>query len=156
MRAAGKWVYLYRAVDSTGSTIDFLLSAKRDANSAKRFLQKALVSAGCRSPRVINVDGNPSYPKAIAELKRSGALSRRCRCRPVRYLNNIVEQDHRAVKRRVRASQGFRSFRCAARTLQGIETVNMIRKGQIRWLAKGDIAGQVAFFARLFGIQTTS
>jgi len=156
LRVAGKWVYLYRAVDSTGATIDFLLSARRDAHAAKRFLQKALVSTGCRSPRVINVDGNPSYPKAIAELKRSGQLSRRCRCRPVRYLNNIVEQDHRAVKRRARASQGFRSFRSAARTLQGIETVNMIGKGQVRWLAKGDIAGQVAFVSRLFGIQTAA
>jgi transposase, IS6 family len=69
--------------------------------------------------------------------------------KPVRYLNNIVEQDHRTIKRRVRASQGFRSFPCAARTIQGIEVLNMIRKGQVRWLAKGDIVGQVAFVARL-------
>lgn len=135
----------YRAVDSTGATIDFLLSAKRDAPAAKRFFQKALRSVGHPRPRVINVDGNPSYPKVIAELKSTGELGRRCRCRPIRYLNNLVEQDHRAIKRRVRASQGFRSFHSAARTIQGIETVNMIRKGQIRWLAKDDIAGQVAF-----------
>jgi transposase, IS6 family len=95
------------------------------------------------------MDGNPSYPKAIAELKKTGELGRRCRCRPVRFLNNIVEQDHRAFKRRVRASQGFRSFRAAARTIQGLEMVNMIRKGQMRWLAKGDIVGQVAFVAGL-------
>ena len=101
---------------------------------------------------MINVDGNPAYPKVIAELKRAGELGRRCRCRPVRYLNNIVEQDHRAVKRRVRASQGFRPFAAAARTIQGIETVNMIRKGQVRWLAKDDILGQVAFVRRLFGL----
>ena len=138
LRVAGKWTYLYRAVDSTGATIDFLLSAKRDAAAAKRFLQKALRSVGHPRPRVINVDGNPSDPKVIGELKRVGELGRHCRCRPVRYLNNIVEQDHRAVKRRVRASQGFRSFDAAARTIQGIETMNMIRKGQIRWLAKGD------------------
>ena len=80
-RVAGRWTYLYRAVDSTGATIDFLLSAKRDALTAKRFLQKALRSSGNRRPRVINVDGNPSYPKAIAELKKAGDLSRRCRCR---------------------------------------------------------------------------
>ena len=152
LRVAGKWTYLYRAVDSTGATIDFLLSAKRDAAAAKRFFQKALRSAGHPRPRVINVDGNPSYPKVIAELKHSGELGRRCRCRPVRYLNNIVEQDHRAIKRRVRASQGFRSFRSAARTIQGIETVNMIRKGQVRSVAKDDIAGQVAFVAGLFGL----
>ena len=152
LRVAGKWTYLYRAVDSTGATIDFLLSSRRDAAAAKRFFQKALQSLGHPRPRVINVDGNPSYPKVITELKRTGELGRLCRCRPVRYLNNIVEQDHRAIKRRVRASQGFRSFDSAARTLQGIETVNMIRKGQVRWLAKNDIAGQVAFVVGLFGL----
>jgi transposase-like protein len=101
---------------------------------------------------VINVDRNPSYPNVISELKRTGELGRRCRCRPVRYLNNIVEQDHRAVKRRVRAMQGFRAFPSAWRTLQGIETMNMIRKGQVRWLPKDDIAGQAAFVGRLFGL----
>jgi len=152
LRVGGKWTYLYRAVDSTGATIDFLLSARRDAAAAKGFFQKALRSLVHPRPRVINVDGNPSYPKVIAELKRTGALGRRCRCRPVRYLNNIVEQDHRAIKRRVRASQGFRSFLAAARTIQGIETVHMIRKGQVKWLPKDDIAGQVAFVAGLFGL----
>src|SRR6478735_8711828 len=146
-----KWTYLCRAVDSTGATIDFLLSASRDAGAAKRFFQKALRSVGHPRPRVINVDGNPAYPKVISELKQSGELGRRCRCRPVRYLNNIVEQDHRAVKRRVRAMQGFRALHSAWRTLQGIETINMIRKGQVRWLAKGDITGQVAFINGVFG-----
>jgi IS6 family transposase len=153
-RISGKWTYLYRAVDSTGATIDFLLSAKRHAAAAKRFLQKAL--QGHPRPRVINVDGNPSYPKVIAQLKKTGELGQRCRCRPVRYLNNIVEQDHRAIKRRVRASQGFRSFRCAARTIQGIEMVNMIRKGQVKWLAKGDIVGQVAFIGGLLGLRAAA
>ena len=152
VRVAGKWTYLYRAVDSTGATIDFLLSARRDAAAAKRFLQTALRSPGHPRPRVINVDGNPSYPKVIAELKRTGELGRRCRCRPIRYLNNIVEQDHRAIKRRARASQGFRAFHSAARTLQGIETMHMIRKGQIRWLPKDDIAGQAAFVSGLLGL----
>ena len=118
------------------------------------FSRKHCVRRVIPRPRVINVDGNPSYPKAISELKRSGELGRRCRCRPVRYLNNIVEQDHRAVKRRVRASQGFRAFHSAARTLQGIEAMNMIRKGQVRWLPKGDIAGQAAFVGHLCGLST--
>jgi transposase, IS6 family len=156
LRVGGKWSYLYRAVDSTGATIDFLLSARRDAAAAKRFLQNALRAFGHPRPRVINVDGNPAYPKAIAELKRTGELGRRCRCRPVRYLNNVVEQDHRAIKRRVRAMQGFRAFHSAWRTIQGIETVNMIRKGQVRWLEKGDIVGQVAFVGRLFGLTATA
>ena len=103
-------------------------------------------------PRVINLDANPAYPKVIHELKQTRELGRRCRCRPVRYLNNVVEQDHRAIKRRVRASQGFRSFHAAWRTIQGLETMNMIRKGQVRWLQKGAILGQVAFIAALFGI----
>ena len=100
--------YLFRAVDSTGDTIDFLLSPRRDVGAAKRFFQKALCSAHHPRPRVVNVDGNPAYPKAIEELKRTRELGRRCRCRPIRYLNNVVEQDHRVIKRRVRAMQGFR------------------------------------------------
>jgi transposase, IS6 family len=153
---SGKWTYLYRGVDSAGYTIDFLLSARRDVAAAKRFFQKALRSPGHPRPRVINVDGNPSYPKVITELKKNAELGRRCRSRPVRYLNNIVEQDHRALKRRVRASQGFRSFQSARRTIQGIETMNLIRKEQIRWLAKGDIAGQVAFVLGLLGLATAA
>jgi transposase, IS6 family len=89
-------------VDSTGATIDFLLSETRDLTSARRFFQKALAAPGHRRPRVINVDGNPSYPKVIEELKRERVLGRRCRCRIVPYLNNIVEQDHRSIKRRVK------------------------------------------------------
>jgi transposase, IS6 family len=93
IRVAGKWTYLYRGVDFTGATIDFLLSATRDAAAAKRFFQQALRSAGCSRPRVINVDGNPSYPKVIAELKRAGELGRRCRCRPVR-----LPEQHRRTR----------------------------------------------------------
>jgi transposase-like protein len=151
-----KWTYSYRAVDSTGATIDFLLSARRDANAAKRFFQKALRSPGHPRLRVINVDGHPAYPKATSELKRAGELGQRGRCRPVRYLNNIVEPDHRSIKRRVRASQGFRSFHSAARTIEGIELINMIRKAQVRWLAQGDIAGQVAFVTRLFDLTSAA
>jgi len=153
-RVAGKWTYLYRAVDSAGDTIEFLLSAKRDAIAAKRFLQKALRSPGHPRPRVINVDRNPSYPKAISELRRTGHLGRRCRCRPIRYLNNVVEQDHRAIKRRLRACQGFRSLAAAQRTIQGIETMNMLRKGQVRWIAKGDIAAQAMFVEDILGLTT--
>src|SRR5208282_5705363 len=113
----GRWRYLYRAVDSTGATVDFLFSAERDAAAAKQFFQKALKAPGHPRPRVITVDGNPSYPKVIAELK----------------------QEHRGIKRRVNASQGFRSFEGAWRTIQGYEAVHMIRKGQVRWLRKGDV-----------------
>ena len=135
IRVKGKWTYLYRAVDSSGATIDFLLAARRDAAAAKRFFQKALAAPGHPRPRVINVDGNPSYPKVVTELKQEGKLGRRCDCRVCPYLNHIVEQDHRAIKRRVNASQGFRSFYGARRTIQGYEAVHMIRKGQVRFVS---------------------
>ena len=150
---AGEWTYLYRAVDSTGATIDFWFSAQRDAAAAKRFFQRALQAPGHPRPRVINVDGNPCYPKVIAELKEERKLGRRCRCRTCPYLNNIVEQDHRAIKRRVNASQGFRSFDGAWRTIQGYEVLHMIRKGQVRWLPKGDVVGQVLFVNETFGLK---
>src|ERR1700720_1918245 len=130
IRVKGKWVYLYRAVDSTGATIDFLLSAKRDAAAAERFLAKALGGENHPVPRVINTDKHAAYSPAIAELKADETLEKNCRHRPVPYLNNVLEQDHRAIKRRVRASQHFRSFCAARRTLAGYEAIHMIRKGQ--------------------------
>jgi IS6 family transposase len=96
-------------VDSAGDTIDFMLSPKRDLTAAKLFFRLALSGATGRRPRVINVDGHPAYARAIADLKRSGDLGRRCRCRPSPYLNNIIEQDHRFIKKRIAASLGFRS-----------------------------------------------
>ena len=89
----------------------------------------------------------------MEELKQEGKLGRRCRCRTCPYLNHIVEQDHRAIKRRVNASQGFRSFHGARRTIQGYETMHMIRKGQVRWLPKRDVTGQVLFINEIFGVK---
>jgi transposase-like protein len=153
IRVAGDWNYLYRAVDSRGATIDFWFSAERDAAAAKRFFQRALQAPAHPRPRVINVDGNPSYPKVITELKQDQILGQRCRCRRCPYLNNNLEQDHRAIKRRVNASQRFRSFDGAWRTLQGYEVLQMIRKGQVRWLPKRDVIGKVQFVNEIFGLQ---
>src|ERR1700756_3737927 len=130
IRVKGKWVYLYRAVDSTGATIDFLLSAKRDAAAAERFLAKALGGENHPAPKVINTDEHAGYPPAIVRLKSEETLEKNCRHRPVQYLNNVLEKDHRAIKRRVRASQHFRSFWAAWRTIAGYEAIHMIRKGQ--------------------------
>jgi IS6 family transposase len=141
---------LYRAVDSAGDTIDFLLSPKRDRLAAKGFLQLAL--SGHSRPRVINVDGHPAYLAVIGELKQSGELGRKCRCRPSPYMNNIIEQDHRFVEKRVVASQWFRSVDGALNTIAGYEAMNIIRKGQIRWLAKGDIVGQARFIEGTLGL----
>jgi transposase, IS6 family len=171
------WTYLYRAVDSEGNTLEFLLSPTRDAEAAKRFFLKALHStAGSASqacpveekvtqptapahpnptqsaPRVINVDKNAAYPKAIAQLKAAGILPESVELRQVKYLNNLVEQDHRFIKRLVKPGMGFFSLETAGRTLQGYEVMHMIRKGQVRGVGKGDITGQVAFIASLFGV----
>ena len=138
VRVAGKWTYLYRALDSEGNTVDFLLSPHRDRVAAKHFLQLALGRVRHLRPRVINVDGHPAYPSVIAEWKQTGQLPKSCRCRRSRYLNNLIEQDHRFLKKRIVASQGFRSVEGALHTIQGYEAMHMIRKGQIRWLRKGD------------------
>lgn len=138
VRVAGTWTYLYRAIDSSGNTIDFLLSPKRDLTAAKAFLQSATLQVDARRPRVINVDSHPAYPGAIEELKRSGELGRNCRCHRAPYLNNILEQDHRFVKKRMISSQWFRSVDGALRTIAGYEAMNIVRKGQIRWLPKAD------------------
>jgi IS6 family transposase len=146
IRVKGKWVYLYRAVDSTGATIDFLLSAKRDAAAAERFLAKALGGENHPAPRVINTDKHAAYPPAIAELKADGVLDENSKHRPVQYLNNILEQDHRAIKRRVRASQHFRSFWGAWRTIAGYEAIHMIRKGQAGCSTAGAEVGLLHHF----------
>jgi transposase, IS6 family len=152
VRIAGNWAYLCRAVDSEGATIDFLLLPHRDLAAAKLFLRLALSGAGCVRPRVIKVDGHPAYARAIAELKQASELGRRCRCRPSPYLNNVIEQDHRFIKKRIAASLGFRSGDGAWRTIEGYEAMHMIRKGQVRWLAQGDGIGQRQFIHGLFGI----
>jgi transposase, IS6 family len=152
VRVAGKWTYFYRALDLEGNTIDFLLSPQRDRLSAKYFLQLALWRVGHLRPRVINLDGHPAYSSVIAELRQTGELSSSCRCRPSLYMNNVIEQDHRFIKKRIVASQGFRSAEGALNTIQGYEAMHMIRKGQIRWLKKGDVAGEVHFVNRAFGL----
>ena len=151
VKIAGRWAYLYRAVDSAGETIEFMLSPKRDLIAAKLFLRLAL-SGGAPRPRVINVDGHPAYATAIADLKQSGELGRRCCCRTAPYLNNIIEQDHRFIKKRITASLGFRSVEGACRTIEGYEAMHAIRKGQVRWVAKGDPVAQGQFIHTIFGI----
>lgn len=113
VRVKGRWRYLYRAIDSKGATTDFLLSAFRDADAAKRLFRKALGDRSHPQPRVINTDPAPIYGSAVPDLKKEGTLRKRRRHRPVQYLNNILEQDHRAVKRRVNAKPGFREFPAA-------------------------------------------
>ena len=152
VKVKGRWMYLYRAVDSGGQTIDFLLSAKRDAEAAKRFFRKALGQPHTANPRTITVDKNPAYPCAISEMKRDGELWRRSRLRQAKFLNNIVEQDHRRLKRLVRPGLGFGGFHTARRTLAGYEVMSMVRKGQVRKIGGRDMRAQASFVAELFQV----
>ena len=103
-------------------------------------------------PRVINTDQARLYGSAITAVKEEGTLRRRCRHRPVQYLNNILEQDHRAIKRRVKAKQSFREFQAARRTIEGYEAMHMIRKGQARWVSDADVRKQNQFIDQLFDL----
>ena len=120
VKIKGKWYYLYRAVYSTGQTIDFMLSAKRDARAAKRFFRKMLRLPQHSSPRVINVDQNKAYPPAVEELREEGVLPVVAQLLQCKYLNNIVEQWRRFIKRRVNPGLGFFSFKTARRTVGGM------------------------------------
>lgn len=148
----GKQKYLYRAVDAQGNTLDFLLSAKRDAASAKRFFRKTLKAMHTQIPRVITVDKNPAYPKAISELKAAKKLPEIVKLRQSKYLNNIVEQDHRGIKRLVKPGMGFGSFNTARRTIRGYEIMNMLRKGQVLGVPKGAIKERIVFINQIFGV----
>jgi len=128
VKVKGVWMYLYRAVDKEGKTVDFLLTAHRDTAAAKRFFEKAMRENGV--PEKIAMDKSGANKAAIDEI--NGAMAVTVTIRQVKYLNNIVEQDHRAIKRVIRPMLGFKSFRAAANVLAGIELMHMIRKGQFR------------------------
>ena len=152
MRVKGKWVYLYRAVDADGQTIDFLLSPKRDAAAARRFFHKALGQPHTVNPGTITVDKNAAYPIAAKAMKRDAKLWRFAKLRQVKFLNNIVEQDHRRIKRLVRPGLGFKSFVTASRTVAGYEAMAMIRKNQVASAPANDMRAQHEFIAALFGV----
>jgi transposase, IS6 family len=152
IKVQGQERFLYRAVDSSGQTIDFLWTAKRDAAAAKRFFERSIANPGNAMPRVINVDQNRAYPVAVEQLKKDGTIRRRGKLRPCKYLNNVVEQDHRNVKRRIWLAKGYGSVPTAWRTLPGIEAMDMIRKGRARRVAQGNVIAQVTFIGKLFGI----
>jgi transposase, IS6 family len=152
IKVKGQWVYQSRAVDSAGNTLDFRLSAKRDAEAAQAFFEKTLGAPHTVQPRVITVDKNAAYPKAVETLKAFQHLAPDCELRQVKYLNNLIEQDHRFIKRRTRPGLGFFAFDTAQRTLSGYETMNMIRKGQANGADKGDILAQVRLIDSLFGL----
>jgi putative transposase len=129
----GQWTYLYRAVDKAGHTVDFLLTAKRDRKAASRFLRMAIAQWG--TPEKITIDKSGANTAAIESY--NAAHETGIEIRQVKYLNNIVEQDDRAIKRMTRPMLGFKSFWSAVITLAGIELMHMIRKGQLQSCAGG-------------------
>ena len=152
IKVGKSWKYLYRAVDSTGQTIEFMLSPKRDVSAAKRFFKRVMRADHRRLPFTISVDKNAAYPEAFTISQDEKVLPSDCKLRRVNYLNNIIEQDHRFVKKKVRASQCFKSFQTAEATIEGIEAMNMIRKGQVKRLAGNDSQRQAKFVLSLFQI----
>jgi putative transposase len=125
-KAKGVWKYLYRAVDKHGKTVDFLLTAKRDMAAAKRFFDKAMEANG--NPDKVAMDKSGANKATMDAINADRDLP--ILVRQVKYLNNIVEQDHRAIKRLTRPMLNFKSFRAADSVLAGIELIHMIRKGQ--------------------------
>jgi transposase-like protein len=130
VKVKGEWVYLYRAVDKAGKTVDFYLSRKRDVSAAKAFLRKAMTQQ--RMPTKITLDAYAASHRAVADLKDTGELPRRVRVRTSKYLNNIVEQDHRRIKQRLGPMLGLKTFGNAAVVIGGIELAAKIRKSQFR------------------------
>ncbi|WP_242214846.1 IS6 family transposase [Bacillus cereus group sp. BfR-BA-01383] len=151
IKVKGQWMYLYRAVDSKGNTIDFCLGKTRDQKTAKRFFKKALRSFHVSQPRVMTVDKNPAYPIVIEQLKKEKSIPDGMQLRQQKYLNNIVEQDHRFIKKRIRSMLGFKCFDTATSILSGVEAMHMIKKEQID-LRDQSVQNQKKFIHQLFGL----
>jgi len=129
VKIMGEWSYLYRAVDSNGNTVDFLLRKERNKSAARAFLKKSLKSNG--RPKKVVIDGSATNKSALEELNKNVPEDQKIVIRQNKYLNNIVEQDHRFIKKRTKPMLGFKSFDSAHKTISGIENIRIIQKGQI-------------------------
>ena len=154
IKVRGKWAYLYRALDKFGNTVDFYLSATRNAKAAKRFLGKALKGLKAwEQPEVLNTDKAPTYAAAIAQIKAEGNCPNETRHRQVKYLNNVVEADHGKLKQLIRPVRGFKTMKTAYATIEGFEVMRALRKGQAEMFAlQGGIVGEARIVERAFGV----
>lgn len=149
IKVSGKWTYLYRAVDQHGKTIDFWLSRKRNKNAAKKFFRKAMRSPHNDNPRVITTDKYSATIKAIKQDIENGRFKSSTKHRSSKYMNNIIEQDHRNIKRVTNAMLGFKHFKSACLTIQGIESMQMIRKGQANTFT---ISDEITLINQIFDV----
>jgi transposase-like protein len=143
IKVKGVWKYLYRAVDKQGQSVDFLLTAKRDKTAAKRFFEKAMCHNG--DPEKVTMDKSGANKAAIDGINNDRDVP--IEVRQIKYLNNIVEQDHRAIKRLTRPMLNFKSFRSARNVLAGIELMHMIRKGQMISTEENQMSFAEQFYA---------
>jgi transposase-like protein len=150
VRVGGKWKYLFRAVDKHGQLIDFMLSERRNTRAAYRFLRKALKMMSDYPPRSITTDRLASYPKAMRRLQNEGLLSKDVEHRTSKYLNNVIEADHGALKRVIRPTRGFQRMKTASATLRGFEVMRMIGRGHCI-LPQAGLAGEIRLVNQLFG-----
>jgi IS6 family transposase len=153
VKVKGEWMYLYQALDSNGQTLDFYFSKRRTRRAAAKFFRKILTTRpNLTIPRVINVDKHPAYIGATRDMKKEKLLPEKCRLRQSQYMNNLIEQDHQFMKWQIRPGLGFGSYATACKTIQGYKVMNMIRKGQMEGIEKGNIKAQNNFIAGLFGL----
>jgi transposase-like protein len=145
IKVRGRWVYLYRAVDKAGWTVDFFLSRNRDVNAAKGFLRRAMKHT--RKPTKITLDAYAASHRAVREMKENGEVPQRVKVRSSQYLNNLIEQDHRRVKQRIRPMLGFKRFDNAAVAISGIELAEKIKKGQFK---TGKLGGHKATLSEMW------
>src|SRR5918993_295067 len=151
LRVSGRWRYLFRAVDKHGRLIASMLAGRRDTGAAYRFLRKALKAVSDSPPSSITTDKLASYPKAIRRLQNEGLLSKDVEHRASKYLNNIIEADHGALKRVIRPTRGFQRMKTASATLKGFEVMRVIRPGHCI-LPQAGVAGEIRLVNQLFGL----
>jgi transposase-like protein len=153
VRVSGRWKYLFRAVDKFGQLIASMLAERRDTGAAYRFLRKALKTMSDYPPSSITSDKLASYPKAIRRLQSEGLLSKDVEHRTSKYLNNIIEADHGALKRVIRPARGFQRMKTASATIGGFEVLRMIRRAHCV-LSHSSVAGEIRLISQLFGLAT--